>query len=149
MSTFGSVDEALQFAIDNEQRAIEFYMDLVGRAKAAGMAAVFKEFAAEEAGHKSKLLGIKQSGELQPAADQVVNLKVSDYLAEVQPSDDMDLQAALTVAMAREKMAFKLYSDLAAVNPGMRDTFLALAQEEAGHKLKLETIYDDEILTDN
>lgn len=151
MSTFSSVDEALQFAIDREQEAADFYSSLAGRAKAPGMKDVFMGFAAQETGHKNKLLAVKQGGDLQPAAQKVVDLQVSDYLAEVSPSDDMDLQAALTLAMQREKKAFKLYSDLAAAatSENLRQTFLALAQEEAGHKVQLEIIYDDQILTDN
>ncbi len=150
MDTFSSVDQALQFAIDREQEAADFYSSLAERATAPGMKDVFMGFAAQETKHKNKLLAVKQGGDLQPSAQKVVDLQVSDYLAEVTANDDMDLQAALTLAMQREKMAFKLYSDLAASASGeLRETFLALAQEEAGHKVRLEIIYDDQILTDN
>ena len=53
--------------------------------------------------------------------------------------------------MKQEKAAFKLYSDLAeaAEDEGVRNTFLALAQEEAKHKLRFETEYDEHILSGN
>jgi rubrerythrin len=52
--------------------------------------------------------------------------------------------------MKKEKAAFKLYNDLAGAveNVKVRTLFLALAQEEAKHKLHFEIEYDD-MLTDN
>jgi len=53
--------------------------------------------------------------------------------------------------MQREKASFNLYNNLAAIadDEDLRSTFLALAQEEARHKLRLETIYDEQILTED
>ena len=53
----------------------------------------------------------------------------------------MNFQDALVVAMKKEKKAFKLYTDLANAteDQGLKNTFLALAQEEAKHKLRIET----------
>jgi len=44
----------------------------------------------------------------------------------------------------RQRAAFRLYTNLASVakNKELRDTFLGLAREEAGHKLRLEIEYD-------
>ena len=57
----------------------------------------------------------------------------------------MDYQEALQVAMHKEKKAFLLYTDLAGAveDAGLKNTFLALAQEEAKHKLRFEIEYDD------
>jgi len=70
---------------------------------------------------------------------------------EVEPDSALDYQQALIVAMKREKAAFKLYIDLAAAVEAqeLRDTFLALAAEEAKHKLRFELEYDESILTGN
>lgn len=72
-------------------------------------------------------------------------------MLDVKASVEMDYQDALIVAMHREKMAFKLYSKMAEMtkNKNMKDTFKALAQEEAKHKLRLEMIYDDDVLQEN
>ena len=69
----------------------------------------------------------------------------SDYQVAVEPNPQMTYQDALTVAMKKEKAAFKLYSDLAATAPDekTKTLFLALAQEEARHKLRFEIEYDD------
>jgi rubrerythrin len=86
-----------------------------------------------------------------PAAEKVMDLKIADYVMDVEPSSDLDYQDALIVAMKEEKAAFRLYSDLAAAtdDEGLRATLLALAQEEAKHKLRFEIEYDDHILSGN
>ena len=115
------------------------------------MRGVFEDFAREERGHKAKLLGVKKSGNAQPATGSVLDLKIGDYLVESKPSADMDYQQALILAMKQEKAAFKLYSDLAAAtdDSDLRNLLLSLAQEEAKHKLRFEVEYDDYILTEN
>ncbi|MBE0664574.1 MAG: rubrerythrin, partial [Candidatus Aminicenantes bacterium] len=82
---------------------------------------------------------------------RVTDLKIVDYLVDILPTPDMDYQEALIVAMRREKASFKFYNDLAAMaeDEPMRETFLDLAQEEAKHKLRLETWYEKEIYTEN
>jgi rubrerythrin len=86
-----------------------------------------------------------------PAAGKVMDLKIADYVMDVEPSSDLDYQDALILAMKEEKAAFRLYSDLAAAtdDEALRVTLLALAQEEAKHKLRFEIEYDDHILTGN
>ena len=63
----------------------------------------------------------------------------------------MDYQQALILAMKKEKKAFKLYLDLAAScgDDNLEQIFLALAQEEAKHKLRFEIEYDDFVMTEN
>ena len=149
---FDSVDAVLDFAINNEQNAYEFYMDLAGRMENPGMAKVFKDFAREEAGHKAKLIGIKKGKTLEPARAKVLDLKIGDYLVEEEdPSEVFDYQGALILAMKKEKKAFQLYTDLAGAtdDPGLTDVMLNLAQEEAKHKLRFEIEYDDHILREN
>ena len=62
----------------------------------------------------------------------------------------LDYQQALIVAMKKEKAAFKLYSALAeqTTDAAFRELFLALAQEEAKHKLRFEVEYDEEFLSE-
>ena len=101
--------------------------------------------------HKDKLLLVKQGKILKPSPQRVTDLKITDYLVEATPAPDMSYQQALIVAMQREKASCSLYNDLAATadDEDFRSTFLALAQEEARHKLALETIYDEEVLTED
>jgi rubrerythrin len=151
MKPFGSVDEILDFAIGKEEEAAQLYTSLAGRSKKSWMRQVFEEFASEELGHKAKLLAIKQDKLLLPAAEKVMDLKLADYVMDVEASPDLDYQDALVLAMKEEKAAFRLYSDLAAATDDetLRATLLALAQEEAKHKLRFEVEYDDQVLTGN
>ena len=82
---------------------------------------------------------------------QFADLKIAEYLADVKPDPQMDYQSALTFAMKREAATFKMYNDMAerAQDPHVKETLLALAQEEARHKRRIETEYDDHILTQN
>jgi len=151
MKEFGSVDEIMDFAVAREEEAAQFYADLAGRAERAWMRQVFEGFAREELGHKAKLLTIKEEKLLMPAADKVMDLKIADYLVEAEPAADMNYQDALVLAMKREKASFKLYTDLAATtdDANLRATLLALAQEEARHKLRFELEYDDYVLKED
>lgn len=151
MGLWKSADEILDFAIKNEEEAAQFYTDLAGKMHSDSMRRVFQDFAREEHGHKAKLLGVKRSGKLEPATAQIVDLKIGDYLVDAEPGPDMDIQQALILAMKQEKAAFKLYTDLAAVaaDAELRDLLLALAQEEAKHKLRFEIEYDEHILKEN
>lgn len=151
MSQWNSTEEILDFAIENEENAAKFYTDLAGKMEAAPMRKVFEDFAREEQGHKAKLLKVKQTGEMESASREVLDLKIGDYLVEGEPEPEMGYQQALILAMKQEKAAFKLYTDLAAAAPNedLRGLLLALAQEEAKHKLRFEIEYDDHILTEN
>jgi rubrerythrin len=148
---FDSADKILDFAIGKEEEAAAFYTDLAGKMTQAHMKETFLSFAQEEKGHRAKLQAVKDGKELTLQAKSVQDLKIGDYLIDVEPSPDMTYQQALNVAMKAEKAAFKLYHDLAQKTnvPKLKELFLALAQEEARHKLRFEIEYDEMILTEN
>lgn len=146
-----SVEDLLDFAIDREQEAHDFYVNLAEKSQAASIKETFIQFAKEEMGHKKKLEGIKSGKRSFSDKQRVLDLKIGDYLVDVEVKDNMDYQEALIVAMKREKAAYKLYSDLARVagSDDLRDVFTSLAQEEANHKLRFELEYDSEIYREN
>ena len=143
-----SVDKILDFAIANEGNAAKFYTDLAGRMEHEHMKEAFLVFAGEERGHKAKLLAIKQGQKMLSAEQQVLDLKLGDYLVDIELSADLDYQKALVLAMKAEKAAFRLYQGLASAtdDPALKKMLLGLAQEEAKHKLRFEIEYDDEFL---
>lgn len=146
-----TVDEILDFAIEREQAAADFYGDLAERVDTAWMRKMLLEFRTEELRHKGKLKSVKKGEKLLSSKQQVQDLKISDYLVDVEPTADISLQDAMIVAMKREKMAYRLYTDLAtkAADPDVKELFLGLAQEEARHKLYFEVQYDEQIMKDN
>jgi len=151
MSNWKTVDEILDFAIKGEEEAAAFYKDMAGRVDKDWMKKAFLSFAKEEEGHKAKLQAIKAGKKLFPAQKTVLDLKIGDYLVDAEIKPEMDYQDALIVAMKKEKAAFKLYSDLAqsTTDEDLRNTFLALAHEEANHKLRFEVEYDEFVLREN
>jgi rubrerythrin len=152
MQNFKSVDEILEMAIKDEQRAANLYENLAKKSRSNEMRRTFLQFSLEELGHKKKLERIKTGGKIVVSDEKVQDLKIGDYLVEVSTSrDDLSYQEALIIAMKEEKAAFKLYSDLAARtdDEGAREVLLMLAQEEAKHKLRFEIEYDDFILREH
>jgi rubrerythrin len=146
-----TVNEILDFAIEREQQAADFYSSFAERASSAPMKEMLLGFSEEEMRHKGKLKSVKVGDKLLNADQHVQDLKISDYLVEVEPTPDISLQDALIVAMKREKAAYRLYSDMAKNidDPELKMMFLGLAQEEAKHKLYFEVQYDDQIMRDN
>jgi rubrerythrin len=151
MTTFSGPGEILDFAIGNEQKAVDFYLDLAGKAKAPAMKQVFEEFADEERGHKAKLMRVKTGKQLEGSASAVEDLKIGDYLVAAPPGAEMTYPDALILAMKQEKAAFRLYSDLAArvTDAALKELLLQLAREEAKHKLRFEVEYDEHVLAEN
>ena len=146
-----TVDEVLDYAIDQEQQAADFYASFAARAEKAGMKKLLLEFAEEEKRHKERLLAVRTGERKLTPEKQVLDLKVSDYLVEVDASDNISFQDALIVAMKKERAAFKLYSDMAEKVPdtNLKQVFLGLAKEEAKHKLFFETEYEEHVLMHN
>ena len=146
-----TVDEILDFAIDQEQQAADFYEDVAQRAETADMKKMLLDFHEEEKKHKKILQEVK-SGEHELTPEQeILDLKISDYLVEVEFSENISYQDALIIAMKKERAAYQLYTDMAAKIPEshLREVLVGLAKEEEKHKLFFETEYDERVLTDN
>lgn len=159
LAGFGSINEILDFAIEKEQEASQFYAEWARKLTSPRLDPdhlfllrnMFEHFAQEELKHKEKLIRVQKGSPFQPSTKPVTDLKIVDYLIDIMPSPNMDYQEALIIAMKREKSSLKLYNDLAelASSEDMRSIFTALAQEEAKHKLRLETEYEKEIYSEN
>jgi rubrerythrin len=150
MERFDSADALLDFAIAREEEAVAFYTDLAQKAQGAAKEA-FGDFAREEMGHKEKLLAVKASGHFAPIEGKITDLKIADYVVAEEPEGVLDYRQALVIAMKKEKAAFKLYMKLAeaAEDGSLKRLLLALAQEEAKHKLRFEIEYDEHVLSEN
>ena len=146
-----TVDEILDYAIEQEQQAADFYEDIAQRVEAGGMKKMLLDFAEEEKRHKIILQDVKAGEHELTPEQEVLDLKISDYLVEVEASDNISYQDALIVAMKRERAAYNLYTDMAAKVPEshLKDVLAGLAIEEAKHKLFFEAEYDERVLTDN
>ena len=151
MTEFENINDVLDFAIGEEQAAVEFYLRLADLSKNEDIKKAFHEFAEEEMKHKAKLMEVKLDGASVFGTEKIVDMQLSDYLVDVKQKPDMSYEEALILAMKKEKAAFKLYTALAerAQQPAMKEMFHHLAMEESKHKVRFEIEYDDYILREN
>lgn len=151
MSTIScsSMDDVVSFAIEKEEKAMEFYQKCADRAKNPGIKKFFQEMAEEEQRHRDMLreLDPHKLGDI--ILKKVEDLHISDYLVDIKFKEDISYQEALTLAMKREEKAHDFYTSWQnkCVHEKTAKVFELLAQEEMKHKRRIETIYDDEILT--
>ena len=115
MAERNKIEQLLDFAINEEILSAEFYTNLAAQAESPAMREVFEDFAREELRHKAKLEAIKAHKAFNYVAQKITDLKIADYLVDVEPTSAMDYRGALILAMKKEKAAFKLYSDLAEI----------------------------------
>jgi rubrerythrin len=143
------MDDVLNFAIEKEEKAMEFYRSCAERAKNSGIRKFFQEMVEEETRHRDMLKDLNPSALGDIRLEKVEDLKISDYLIDVKFREDLTYQEALTLAMKKEEKAHAFYSSWKdkCMHEKTARVFEVLAQEELKHKRKIETLYDEEILT--
>lgn len=151
MKSFQSIQEVLDYAIGQEQQAYEFYMGLAKTARDIGLVRALEEFAQEELGHKAKLESVKMGGATLPSNEKIRTLGIAEFVADIEPSAQMEYKDLLLLAMKKEKQAYTLYTRLGdgCQDAAMRKLFHGLAQEEARHKLRFEMEYDQIVLKED
>lgn len=141
------VEKVLDFAIVNEERAADLYRYLAQEAADAHMNEAFLRLASEEDEHKAKLLDVKADVRQLASEEAIDTLGLAEQIDEptLDLSGNMDYQQALALAMKAEQAAHELYRGLAEATTHVdcKSTLLALAAEEAQHKLQLEIEYNN------
>jgi rubrerythrin len=146
---FESLDEIVDFAIEKEQEAADFYRQLSEEENFSGSSDMFADFAREETKHRKLLEDFKTRGVTEAMQDYslkwITDIKRSDYVADIDYHPGMGYNEILLLAMKREEKALRLYNDFLdqADSEEGQKLFKILCQEEAKHKLALETMYDD------
>ncbi len=140
--------EIIQFAIEKEVEAFNFYREASQSAKYSGGKELFLSLSKEEEGHRKLLQNLNMEKVAQKRIEKVPDLHISDYMVEVTMKPDLSYADILRIAMKREEKSLKLYNDMKESNTDddLKKLFTLLANEEAKHKLKLEKVYDDEVL---
>jgi rubrerythrin len=146
---FENLEAIVDFAIEKEKEAVQFYAGLAKEEAFSGTKDMFVDLAKEEAQHEKLLLEFKSKGFTQAMKDYklkwIKDIKRSDYTVDLEYYKGMAYNEILMLAMKREEKALKLYNDFLkqADTPEGQKVFKMLCQEEAKHKLSLETLYDD------
>jgi rubrerythrin len=140
--------EIIKFAIDKEIKSYDFYTNASQVAKYSGAKDLFSDLAQQEVGHRKMLEKLDLKKIAQAKIEKVPDLKISDYIVDAEFKPDMPYADILRIAIKMEERALKLYNNMNQSNQdeNLKKLFSLLANEEAKHKLRLEKIYDDEIL---
>jgi len=142
-----SLEEILRFAIRKEADASLFYKTLMDRSD-SGMKKAFQELAEMEEEHRKKLEGfdLKNVGEI--GLEEAKGLEIAEMMEDIPFSSEMSYAELIRVAIKQEEKSEHLYlsTEKLVKEPKLKRLLLFLAQEETGHKLRLEKIYDEEIL---
>ena len=140
--------EILQFAIEKEMGTYNLYTMCKQVAKYSRAKELFAELAEEEEKHQELLEHVSVGKVFQGKLDPIPDLRISDYLIDVQCQPDSSSADIPRLVMKNEEHSVKLYSDLkkSCMDGDLKRLFEFLAHKEAKHKMKFEKIYDEEIL---
>ena len=155
MTTANPIREIIEMAIQREIEAHELYTRAAAMVEAPHFADLLRDLAAQELGHRRRLEALLAGDVFETVSQaqrkQVVDLKITDYLVAVPLNDRSDFQDILIVAGQREKASYELYTALAQVaeTPESLQLFEYLAAEEAAHKNRVETMYEQYVYREN
>lgn len=143
--------EVIDYAIEREVEAAEFYKDLQSSASLQSSKELLRELELMEQGHIKVLKNFNTQKLENFVPPKIPNLKLSETMEILVPNSEMTFQEILIIGMKREEQAYKLYSLLAEETEDEQTKllFIKLASEESKHKFQLESIYDDEVLKEN
>jgi len=146
---FTSIREILNFAIEKEVEAVDFYFELHKNEKMKHHESLFLDFANEETKHKKLLEDLRDSyndgGEISLDTAPVENLGVIEGLKDIEYLSEMDYRDTLILAMKREERAVILYENMTslAFSETSREVIRKLATDEKKHLRQLENMHDD------
>jgi len=142
-----SLEEILRFAIRKEADASLFYKILMDRSD-PGMKKTFQELAEMEEEHRKKLEGFDLKNVEEMGLEEAKGLGIAEMMEDIPFSSEMSYAELIRVAIKQEEKSERLYlsTEKLVKEPKLKRLLLFLAQEETGHKLRLEKIYDEEIL---
>lgn len=151
MQQFTDIGDVFGFAIEKEEASYQLYTKAAAMVESAASRKMLEEMAEQELGHKRLLQGMDREKVHEYRFVKVPDLKIGDYLVDVEYRDDMTFQEIMIFAMKAEEKAAQLYSEASHLTdvPEIQRMLLMLANEEKKHKFNLESLYDDKILTEN
>jgi rubrerythrin len=146
--SLSTLSEVVEFAITKEKNAQTFYRSAASLSHYPGIAPLFLELAEEEAKHEKLLEEMPDPASLPDRSKPVPDLKISDYLVDLKFNSEMKYQEVMILAMKNEEKSLKFYKawEAATEDAKLKKFFGFLADEEAKHKYRLESIYDEKIL---
>ena len=135
--------DAIEMAIESEIEAFAFYKGVAEQVTEEGLKELFDHFAEEENKHKSMLEDVLETGSFNLIPKETRDYKVSEAIDLPKLSMDMKPEDAIGLAMKKEEVAMKHYTNLAEISADedIKKLFTNLASMEREHKFKLEKIF--------
>lgn len=140
------IRDTIELAIKKESSAYEYYLALSKKSDNLNAQTLFATLAIQELRHEGLLKEYLISEDFLEAKEKVMMKYDDNFLVtnKLNPTIEISgLREGLKIAIDREKKALALYRELMdfATNPGLKDLFFYLAQEEMGHERLLRKEY--------
>ncbi len=159
MQMNSKVRDLLDIAVDREIVSEAFYLAAINRTEDPGARVLLRELAIQEAAHREWVKALKEKATVQPdwnpakQPDLTIrpDLKISEFLVDVNLAEGASLQDVITAAMKRELDSIRFYTGMhdASGDTAVRQLCDKLVQEERTHKAKLEVFYEDFFLKED
>ncbi|MFO8009941.1 MAG: ferritin family protein [Dehalococcoidia bacterium] len=138
-----SYNDILTFAIGNEVKAREFYLEVAEKTRDTFLKELFTELAEEEGQHRAVLENFQRSESSVIEFKDVPDYHVSESVDEPHLSTNMKPADAFALAMKKEQQAMELYTWMAGIATDVRQKELLtqLATMEKQHKARMESAF--------
>lgn len=140
-----TISEVIDTAIQREEEAYTFYMDLYDQIEDVSVKETLEWIAGEERKHKAFLINYRegQFGSQALRMSEAVHYKIAEHQEEPEIAKDMKREDVFLIASHRESRSYQFYSELAEMHPmgEVRDILARMAGEELKHKEKMEYLY--------
>jgi len=148
---FESLEDALNFARDKEQKANDIYTVFGQIVKSQAARKLLEELAMQELRHRQMIEDVLTTGNVANIGGKkkIEEVSFSDYM---DPPADLDSnsnpQDVMAYALKMEQSAYDLYRDLLDnyADTELQGLFARLAQEELKHKQILEEQYEEHFM---
>ena len=139
-------ENAIDRAILMEEQSHSLYVSALKMVLSQGSKTLLENLADDELQHKAKLQEVKKTGSwrrFDSRVKDIVDLQILDRVEDVRLSEDATYEEILVFAGKREKETHEYYLELGTrlANTSAGDVFRKLADEELGHKNKIEKEY--------
>mgnify|MGYP001031570952 FL=1 len=144
-------ENAIDRAILMEEQSHSLYVSALKMVLSQGSKTLLENLANDELQHKAKLQEVKKTKSWRrfgSEAKEVVDLQILDRVEDVRLSEDATYEEILVFAGKREKETHEYYLELGTrlANTAAGDVFRKLADEELGHKNKIEKEYESVVM---
>ena len=137
----------IDIAIQREEEAHAFYMDLLERLHDKAAKDALGLLAQEEIKHKKFLEDYRNGGYGSDTLrmNEPLDYKIAEHLEQPDVKQDMESKDVYLIAAHRELNSYNFYSGIAELHPDgqLREIFRKMASEELKHKEKVEYLYSN------